>query len=155
MATRKKRRDDGSGNALARRLNVSRQRVSQLKQAGKLKRRGNGLDVKQSERMHAERLAAQQTSPSRQIRDHYEAKTAKFNYERLLGEWVEIADVQRDAFRIGRQIRDGLLGFPDRLAAMMAAETDERKVHALLDKEVRLLLTHLQTDPIPPAEAST
>ena len=143
MATRKKRRDDGSGNKLAKRLGVSRQRVSQLKQKGKLVPAGTGLDVGRSERMHAERLAAQTSSPSRQIKEHYEAKIAKFEYERLLGQWVEVAAVERDAFRNGRQIRDGFLSFPDRLSALLAAEPDAQKVHALLTKEVRQLLSLL------------
>ena len=78
--------------------------------------------------------------------EHYEAKTAKFNYERLLGQWVEVAAVERDAFRVGRQIRDGLLSFPDRLADLLAAEADAQKIHTILDREVRQVLLALQQD---------
>ena len=39
----------------------------------------------------------------------------------------------------------GFLSFPDRLAALLAAETDERNVHALLTKEVHRLPPSLQT----------
>jgi biotin operon repressor len=147
MATKKR----GTGNQLAKRIGVSRQRVSQLKQAGKLKTTGAGIDVARSERMHAERLAAQQTSPSRQIKEHYEAKVAKFEFERLMGQWVEVAAVERDAFRNGRQIRDGFLGFADRLSALLAAESDEHKIHAILTKEIRQLLALLATPEEQPA----
>ncbi len=128
---------------LARRLNVSRQHVSRLKKAGKLQTTAGDIDVARSERMHAERLAAQATSPSRQTKDFYAAKMAKLAYERAAGLLVEKAAVERSAFAEGRRIRDGLLGFADRLSALLAAQTDEQKVHAILTKEVYQLLATL------------
>lgn len=137
------RKRSGKASQLSRRLGVSRQRVYALKQTGKLKLTAGDIDVSESVRMHAERLAAQTSSPARKIKEHYEAKMAKLEYEKAAGLLLEKAAVERDAFRNGRQIRDGLLSFADRLAALLAAESDANKIHALLTKEVHQLLAQL------------
>ncbi len=137
------RKRSGRGSQLSRRLGVSRQRVHALKKTGKLKLTAGDIDVEASERLHAQRLAAQTASPSRQIKEFYESKMAKLEYEKASGLLVEKSAVERDAFRNGRQIRDGLLSFADRLAALLAAESDANKIHAILTKEVRQLLAQL------------
>ena len=78
------RRKGGSGtvSSYARRLDVSHQRVSYLKKHGKLKMTRACIDEKASYRMHWERLAALRPSPSRQIKDLYDAKMAKLEYEK-------------------------------------------------------------------------
>jgi hypothetical protein len=53
-----------------------------------------------------------------------------------LGHLVHVDDVRALAFRIGRQIRDGMLNIPDRLAAIIAAEPDGDKIRALLTAEI-------------------
>jgi transcriptional regulator with XRE-family HTH domain len=133
----------GTGNSLAKRLGVSRQRVSALKKKGRVKMIGATVDEKASERMHRERLAAQQTSPSRQLKDLYAAKMSKLEYDKMIGAVVEKAQVEKDAFRIARIIRDTLLRLPDRLAGILASESDQNKIHALLTKELRQVLEAL------------
>ncbi|MEO7864101.1 MAG: hypothetical protein ABIU05_27440 [Nitrospirales bacterium] len=59
------------------------------------------------------------------------------------GELIERVTVEQDAFRVGRTMRDALLGLPDRLSGVLASENDQRKVHALLTKEIRQCLEAL------------
>jgi hypothetical protein len=64
-----------------------------------------------------------------------------------LGHLLHVDDVYARAFRIGRQIRDGMLNIPDRLAAIIAAEPDRDKIRALLVAEIEQVLAVLDTDP--------
>ena len=133
----------GNGNDLARRLGVSRQRVSALKKSGKLKTSGPSLDVEASERMHRERLAAQQPSASRQVKELYDAKMAKLEYEKAVGLVVETSVVRREYFRLARIVRDAIMSIPDRLAGELAAEHDQIRIHAILSKELSQALAAL------------
>ena len=51
---------------------------------------------------------------------------------------------QQPSTRTARQVRDSLLNLPDRLAAELAAETNQFKVHQRLVKEIRRALEELQ-----------
>jgi hypothetical protein len=53
---------------------------------------------------------------------------------------VPTADVKRQAFTLGRQIRDNVMGIPDRVAPLLAAAQDSREVHRLLTDELRTAL---------------
>ncbi len=46
-------------------------------------------------------------------------------------------EVQVAAFNRFRQFRDNLLNIPDRLAAVLAAETDAKRVYEILASEIR------------------
>lgn len=59
---------------------------------------------------------------------------------RRRGRLVEKAKVEQEAFRVGRLMRDALLGLPDRLAGVLASESNQQKIHALLTKEIRQAL---------------
>ena len=137
----------GTGNAYAKRIGVSRQRVSALKHAGKLALKGGGpvpeIDPEESIRLQRARHDAQRRSPSRDIKDLYDAKMAKLEYEKAIGQVIERDQVRNDAFRLGRIIRDGIMGLPDRLAGVLASETDQQQVHAILTKELRQVLEAL------------
>ena len=58
-------------------------------------------------------------------------------------ELVPTADVKREAFTLGRQIRDNVMGIPDRVAPLLAAAQDSREVHRLLSDELRTALRTL------------
>ena len=47
------------------------------------------------------------------------------------------------AFSKARIARDSLLNIPDRIAAVLAAEDDQEKIHALLSSEIRQALGDL------------
>lgn len=62
------------------------------------------------------------------------------------GKLVEADEIRIAAFRKARVVRDGLLNLPERLAAVLAAESDANKVHELLTTEIRQVLTELSDD---------
>lgn len=59
---------------------------------------------------------------------------------------VPKADVDREAFRVARTVRDSLLNIPDRTAAELAAETNQFRVHERLKNEIRRALEGLKLD---------
>ena len=63
------------------------------------------------------------------------------------GKYVDVDEVKVAAFNKGRVVRDALLNIPDRLAAVLAAEADADKVHALLTAEIRQALIELTGGP--------
>ncbi|HSF96400.1 MAG TPA: hypothetical protein VLA52_15345 [Thermohalobaculum sp.] len=63
------------------------------------------------------------------------------------GKFVDVDDVEVAAFNRARVVRDSLLNIPDRLAAVLAAESDAREVHALLSAEIRQALEELTGGP--------
>jgi hypothetical protein len=80
-----------------------------------------------------------QYSRARAIREYYQASLAKIDYEQKVGKLLPKDEVQAAAFNTYRQFREQLLNIPDRVAAIIAAETgmDTRKVHEILTAEVR------------------
>lgn len=63
------------------------------------------------------------------------------------------ADVGRQAFEDGRALRAAVMGVPDRVAPILAAEADPHRVHALLTAELALALQALDRLPPPAAPA--
>ena len=79
-------------------------------------------------------------SRARAVRESYLARLAKIDYEERTGRLVSKDEVQVAAFNRFRQFRDQMLNLPDRLAAMLAAETDPAKVYEILASEIRKAL---------------
>ncbi len=77
---------------------------------------------------------------ARAVRENYLARLAKIDYEERLGKLVSRDEVQVAAFNRFRTFRDGMLNIPDRVAAVLAAESDPRKVHENLTTEIRKAL---------------
>ena len=77
---------------------------------------------------------------------HFKAKLAELEYEERAGKLVEVEKVEAEAFRIGQQVRDAILNVPSRLSGIVAAESDQRKVHDLLERELRQALEALAVD---------
>lgn len=80
---------------------------------------------------------------SKARREHYNAELARLAFEQKTGRLVEAEEVQRQAFATGRIVRESMLNLPDRLAAMLAGETDPRRIHALLTDEITKALEAL------------
>jgi phage terminase Nu1 subunit (DNA packaging protein) len=80
---------------------------------------------------------------SRARREHYQAEKAKLEALQGRGELVPAEEVKREAFAMGRQIRDALQGIPDRVASLLAASSDVREVHRMLTEEIRVALRGL------------
>jgi hypothetical protein len=68
------------------------------------------------------------------------ARLAKIDFEERTAKLVSSDEVQVAAFNRFRQFRDGMLNIPDRLAAVLAAESQPRRVHELLTTEIRKAL---------------
>jgi phage terminase Nu1 subunit (DNA packaging protein) len=74
------------------------------------------------------------------------ADLMQLRYRREAGELVEVQAVEREAFNSGRRIRDGMQNIPDRMCGILAAESDQHKVHSILAKEIFDVLTTLSQD---------
>lgn len=79
-------------------------------------------------------------SKARAVREGYLARLAKIDFEERTEKLVSADEVRVASFNRFRQFRDGMLNIPDRLAAVLAAESDPRKVHELLSTEIRKAL---------------
>ncbi len=77
---------------------------------------------------------------ARAVRENYLARLAKIEFEERSGKLVSRDEVEIAAFNKFRTFRDGMLNVPDRVAAVLAAETDTAKVHEILTAEIRRAL---------------
>lgn len=77
---------------------------------------------------------------SRAKREMYQAELARLEYEEKHGTLVNAEEIKQQAFRIARQVRDGMLNIPDRIAAELAAETDTFAIHKRLTEEIKKAL---------------
>lgn len=83
---------------------------------------------------------------SRAIRETYNAKIARLEYEVRTGKLLNAEDVCRDAFALARRIRDRLMGVPCRVASILAPETDSKVVERLLTQELLIALEELPNE---------
>ena len=77
---------------------------------------------------------------ARAIREALNARLTKLEYEEKLGELVHASRVKKEAYETGRTLRDRMLAVPGRVAAVIAAETDPRKIERILTDEFRRAL---------------
>lgn len=80
-------------------------------------------------------------------REHYKAELARLEFEERIRQLTRVDLVEQEAFRIGRQVRDAIMNIPARLAGILAAENDQRRVHDLLEQELRQALEALTVTP--------
>lgn len=79
-------------------------------------------------------------------REKYDADLAEIKLREQQGDLVRRAEVRAVmAAKLG-EVRTNLLQIPARLAPLLAPETDQGKVHALLDGELRTVLNRLTGD---------
>jgi hypothetical protein len=62
------------------------------------------------------------------------------------GKLVSLADMKKERFELGRVVSDGILNVPDRICYSLAAETDPKKVRAMLRGELAAVLEALADD---------
>lgn len=82
-------------------------------------------------------------SESQARRELYRAKMAQLEYEEKCGQLIRADEVEQAAFRMSRQVRDAILSIPARLAGILAAESEQRRIHELLEQELRQALEAL------------
>jgi hypothetical protein len=93
-------------------------------------------------------FGAAQYTKARAVREHYQARLSKLEYEEKVGSLISKDEVQIATFNQFRQYRDGMLNISDRIAAMLAAETDAAKCYEILATEIRKALNEFSDSPI-------
>ena len=68
------------------------------------------------------------------------AENARIKNKIASGEFVEIELINRQGFEAGRLIRDQVQAIPDRIAPLVAAETDTFKCKQLMSREIDFIL---------------
>ncbi len=77
---------------------------------------------------------------SKARRDRAEAQLAELELGERIGELVQKVGVARETFGVFRALRERILTVPDRIAPILAAESDGAKVHTLLAEELKSTL---------------
>lgn len=90
--------------------------------------------------------AATEYASARARREVAEASLAELRMREQLGELVRADHVRAETAKIAIKIREAFLNLPDRLAPVVAAESDPGAVFRLLDLEFRQILTTLADD---------
>jgi hypothetical protein len=88
--------------------------------------------------------AIPELNESRARREHYQAELSKLQVAQQRRELVPAEEVKKDAFQVGRSIREALSNLADRLSHQLAGETDPAVIHQLLSDEHRDALLSLQ-----------
>jgi hypothetical protein len=143
--------------AYARHRRVNASYVSRLKARGILVMRGGLVDVAASDAVlddkpvdveqvtpTAQQPPAERQQPSaasgyataKTVDMTYRARLRKLEFDKAEGRMLDAEAIQKKTASDYRTVRDALLGLPDRLAATLAAETDQQKVHTLLRAEI-------------------
>lgn len=81
---------------------------------------------------------------ARAKKETYLARIRELEFLEKMGDLVDAREVENHLFRTSRQIRDAMLGIPDRLAAVLAAENDAAKCHELILSEIERVLEDLK-----------
>ena len=153
-------------SAYARHRGTSRQYISKLAREGVLVMREGFVDMEASDEVLDDRPVAfepKQPFPSSSTRESaalpghqpssfaqarlaemvYRAKLRRLEFEERTGKLLSREAVETATFNLSRTIRDGMLNISDRVAAMVAAESDSKKVHEILSAEIRKALCEL------------
>ena len=80
---------------------------------------------------------------SRAVRETYNAKLTRLDYEERTGKLLNAEDVAKEAFALARRVRDRLFNIPSRMASVLASETDSKAIELLLSQELRIALEEL------------
>lgn len=78
--------------------------------------------------------------------ERFKARLAQLELEEREAKLVQAAEVTREAFRVARLVRDSMLNIADRVAAELAAESNQFKVHQRLTHEIRRALEDLKLE---------
>jgi hypothetical protein len=73
---------------------------------------------------------------SRAIREAYAARLTRLEFDQRSGKLIDKAELKMKLAKLHMAVRDSLRTIPDRVAPIVAAETDQAKIHAMLLKEI-------------------
>lgn len=80
---------------------------------------------------------------SRAIREAYNARITKLEYEKKLGKLIEVEKVRRQSENTASIIKNSLNQLPLKLAAQLAAETDPHEIEMIIVREIEDCLEEL------------
>jgi len=80
---------------------------------------------------------------ARAMKEKYAAMQAKISYEKEIGELLRIDDVRSAVMDSDTIVRNRLETLPDKLAPLLATETDEQKIRAMLIDHIEYMLIDL------------
>ena len=90
-------------------------------------------------------------SVDRARREKYEADLAQLKLLELQGDLVRVSEVRTEMAKAIGELRTNALQIASRLSPLLAAETDQAKVHLILDNEIRTLLRTVTSGVAQPA----
>ena len=73
---------------------------------------------------------------ARGLHEQYKAGKAKLELDETTGKLISVKDVEKQAYKLARTVRDTMQAIPERLASILAEESDEFTVHEILTKEI-------------------
>jgi len=82
---------------------------------------------------------------SRAIREAYQARLSKLEYEEKAGKMLPADAVRVTMFNTTRRCRDMLMAVPDRVTPLVVGLTDQHEIHRLLTDEVRRVCAEIAT----------
>ena len=99
------------------------------------KKRDNG---KQSETRDMDKKENEPSAyqKSKAAREFFNAKIARLNYEERAGTLVDAEEVKKESYKIGRRVRDSMLGLPERVAAELANMKEPREIAVYLKEQI-------------------
>lgn len=117
-------------------------------------KRGPVIGTRRQPEEESDGFGAAQYTKARAVREHYQARLAKIEYEEKVGSLVSKDEVKIAQFNIDRQRRDTMLNIADRVCASIAAEAkdillgagvpaeradtlDTSRIHEILTDEIR------------------
>lgn len=96
-------------------------------------------------RQQAQAAAIPSFAQSRAYREAFAAKLTKLDFDQRSGKLVDKAELKMKLAKLHMAVRDSLRTIPDRVAPILAAETDQAKIHAMLLKEIGQALEGLSS----------
>ncbi len=87
--------------------------------------------------------AIPELNESRARREHYQAELAKLQVAQQRKELIAADEVKKQAYQVGRSVREALSNLADRLSHQLAGEVDATRIHQLLTDEHRAALMEL------------
>jgi len=145
-----------STSAFAKRVGVNPGTVYGWKQRGKLDIENGQVRVESSlkaiEKLPAFKKKKEEQRPdtppnlyeAKSLHEQYKAGKAKLELEQTIGKLVLASEVDAEAFKVARTVRDTFQALPERLASVLAEEGDEFTVHQILTQEINQCLQALQ-----------
>lgn len=151
-----------NASAYAKHRGVSSMAVSKAIKAGRIKKNANGkIDVAQADADWEANTKPQMHSPpttppkrgkrgkassveieiasygeSRARREAANAELAELERDRLRGVLIDADTVRNEAFTAARAVRNTLQAIPARLSAILAGETDSKKIFRILEDAI-------------------